>query len=67
MFDNTFLIFGATILGAAVMLSFIVERLTHYLGASPADASEKSRGFRDVFSKLASWLENRSKTDRSNR
>jgi hypothetical protein len=67
MFDTTLLILGATIIGVAVMLSLVVERLTHILGASPADSSEKSRGFRDVVSKVGAWLQNRSRTDRSNR
>ncbi len=67
MIDTTFMLFGAAILGSAVVLSVLVERLTHRLGATPADPDDKSRGFGDVLSKLGQWARNRSKSDHSNR
>ena len=58
------LIAGAGLLAGSVVLSVGIERLIRRFGVRPARPDERTRGFRDVLTRLDQWRRSRQASDR---
>ena len=58
------MIVGAGLLAGSVVLSVGIERLIGRFGVRPARPDERTRGFRDVLTRLDQWRRSRQASDR---
>ncbi len=61
---SSLMIAGAGLLAGSLVLSVGIERLMRHFGVRPARPEERTRGFREVFTRLDHWRRSRQASDR---